>query len=54
MQETKETRASSQGQEDPVEREMATLSSYFLPGKVHRQRSLVDYKSMGSQRVRHN
>ena len=26
----------------------------FLPGKFHGQRSLVGYKSMGSQRVRHD
>ena len=26
----------------------------FLPGKFHGQRSLVDYKSIGSQRVRHD
>ena len=26
----------------------------FFPGKFHGQRSLVDYKSIGSQRVKHN
>ena len=37
-----ETQIRSQGQEDPLEKEMATHSS-VLPGKFHGQRSLVGY-----------
>ena len=40
MQETQEMRVRSLGQEDPLEKEMAT-HSIFLPGKFHGQRSLV-------------
>ena len=29
-------------------------TSVFLPGESHGQRSLVGYKFIGSQRVRHN
>ena len=47
-----ETRVQSLGQED-LEKEMATHSS-ILPGKSHGRRSLVGYKSMGSQRVGHD
>ena len=39
--------------EDPLEKGMDTLS-IFLPGEFHGQSSLVGYKSMGLQRVRHN
>ena len=37
-----ETWAQSLGQEDPLEKEMAT-HSIVLPGEPHRQRSLVGY-----------
>ena len=37
-----ETWVRSLGQEDPLEKEMAT-HSVLLPGKSHGQRSLVDY-----------
>ena len=47
-----ETQVQSLGQED-LEKEMATHSS-ILPGKSHGRRSLVGYKSMGSQRVGHD
>ena len=40
------------GQEDPLEKEMAT-HPIFLPGKSHGQKSLVGY-SQGSQRVGHD
>ena len=36
----------SLGQEDPLEKEMAT-HSVFLPGKFHGQRSLVEYSPWG-------
>ena len=42
------------GQEDPLEEEMATHSSIFLPGKSHGQRSLASYSSWGRKRVGHN
>ena len=35
-----ETWVQSLGQEDPLEKEMATHSPLFLPGKPYRQRSL--------------
>ena len=41
------------GWEDPLEKEMATHSS-FLPGKSHEQRSLAGYSSLGGQSVRYN
>ena len=47
------TRVQSLGQENPLEKEMAT-HSIFLPGESHGQRSLVGMQSMGSQRVGHN
>ena len=53
MQEKQETQFPSLGQEDPLEKEMATHSS-ILSGKCHRQRSLVGHKSMGWQRVGHD
>ena len=37
-----ETWVQSLGQEDPLEKEMAT-TPVFLPGKSHGQRSLEDY-----------
>ena len=40
----------SLGQEDPLEKEMAT-HSVFLPGKSHGQRSLVGYSPWGCKRV---
>ena len=48
MQETleMETWISSLGQEDPLEKEMATYSS-ILPGKFHGQRSLEGYSPWG-------
>ena len=46
MQEMREMRVQSLGQEDALEEEMATLS-VFLPGKSHGQRSLVGYSSWG-------
>ena len=42
MQETQETWVQSLGQEDPLEKEMATHSS-ILPVKSPGQRSLVNY-----------
>ena len=47
-----ETRVQSLGWEDPLEKEMATLSlpfllPVFLPGKSHGQRSLVGYSLWG-------
>ena len=41
------------GQEDPLEKEMATYSS-FLPGEFHGQRSLEGYHPWGCKRLRHN
>ena len=40
-----ETWVQSPGQEDPLEKEMAT--PVLLPGKFHGQRSLVGYSSLG-------
>ena len=37
----------SLGREDPLEEEMATHSSVFLPEKSHEQRSLSDYSPKG-------
>ena len=36
------TQVQSLGQEDPLEKGMATHSSVFSPGKPHEQRSLMD------------
>ena len=44
MQETQETQVLSLGQEDPLEKEMATHSS-MLAGKALGQRSLVGYSA---------
>ena len=41
-----ETRVQSLGWEDPLEKEIATLSS-ILPGKSHGWRSLVGYSQWG-------
>ena len=41
-----ETRVRSLGQEDPLEKGMATHSS-ILDGKSHEQRSLADYSPWG-------
>ena len=41
-----ETWVQSLGQEDPLEKEMATHSS-ILPGEFHGQRSLVGYSPWG-------
>ena len=43
-----ETWVQSLGQEDTLEKEMAT-HSIFLPGKSHEQRSLVGYSPCGHQ-----
>ena len=47
-----ETRVQSLGQEDPLEKEMATHFS-VLAGKSHRRRSLAGYSPWG-HRVRHD
>ena len=41
-----ETQAQSLGQEDPLEKGMATTLA-FLPGKSHGQRSLTGYSPWG-------
>ena len=46
MQEMQETWVQSLAREDPLEKEMATLSNILL-GKFHGQRSLVDYSPWG-------
>ena len=43
-----ETQVRFLGQEDPLEKDMATHSS-FLPGKSHGQRSMVGYSPWGSK-----
>ena len=48
MQDMQETWVWSLGQEDPLEKEMATYSS-ILPGKSHGQRSLAGYSPWGLQ-----
>ena len=47
-----ETGAPSLGQEEPLEKGMASHSR-ILAGESHGQRSLVVLQSMGSQRARH-
>ena len=42
-----ETRVQSLGQEDPLEKKMASNSSIFLPRKSHGQRSLVGHSPWG-------
>ena len=44
MQEMPETQVQSLGQEDPLEKEMATHSS-ILAGEFHGQRSLVGHRA---------
>ena len=48
-----ETQVQSLGQEDPLEKGMATHSMAILqlPGEFHGQRNLAGYPSMGMQRV---
>ena len=48
-----ETRVQFLGQEDPLEKEMATYS-IFLPEKSQGQRSLMGYSPWGHKRVRHD
>ena len=48
-----ETWVQSLGQEDPLEKEMATHSS-TLPWKIPRMEEPGRLQSMGSQRVRHD
>ena len=43
----RETRVRSLGREDPLEKEMATHSYLFMPGKSHGLRSLVGYSPWG-------
>ena len=45
-----ETQVGSLGQEDPLEKEMAT-TTIFLPGKSHGQRSLVSYSPWGRKEL---
>ena len=45
-----ETWVQSQGWEDLLKRKWQP-TPVFLPGKFHGQRSLADYRPMGSQRV---
>ena len=40
-----ETQVLPLGQEDPLEKEMATPLQLFLPGEFHGQRSLAGYSS---------
>ena len=53
MQEIQETQVQSLGQEDPLEKEMATHSS-ILAWKIPWTEDPDGLQSMGSQRVRHN
>ena len=50
---TQEEWVQSLGQEDPLEKEMATHPS-ILAWRIHGQRSLVGYSPVELQRVRHN
>ena len=50
MQETKETWVRSLGQEDPLDKEIATHSS-ILPGESHGQRSLLGYSPWGHREL---
>ena len=43
---TQGTQVQSPGQEDPLEKEMAT-TSLFLPGKSHGQKNLADCRTWG-------
>ena len=49
----KETQVRSLGQEDPLEKEMATHSS-ILAWRIPQMEELGGLQSMGSQRVRHD
>ena len=53
MQETQEMQVQSLGQEDPLEKEMATHSS-ILPWKIPWTREPGGSQSTGSQRVGHD
>ena len=53
MQEMQEAGVQSLGREDPLEKEVATLSS-SLPGEFHGQRSLAGCHPWGRKRVGHN
>ena len=53
MQEMQEAGVQSLGQEDPLEKEVATLSS-SLPGEFHGQRNLAGRRPWGRKRVGHN
>ena len=46
-----ETQVQSLGQEDPLEKEMATHTPVFLPGESHGQKSLVGYSPRGSKEL---
>ena len=47
-----ETQVRSLGQEDPLEKEMATHSNFpLLPGKFHGWRSLVSYSPWGHREL---
>ena len=45
-----ETQVQSLGQEDPLEKEMATHTPVFLPGESHGQKSLVGYSPRGHKK----
>ena len=47
-----EMQAWALGQEDPLEKEMATHFSLFFPGKSHGQKNLSGYSPGGCKRVR--
>ena len=51
LPEMQETWVRSLGWEDPLEKEMATHSSGFLPDKFQGQRSLVDYSPWGCKEL---
>ena len=53
MRETQETRIGSLGQEDPLEKEVATHASIF-PREIPWTEESDGLQSMGSQRVRHD
>ena len=48
-----ETQVQFLGQEDPLGKEMQP-TPVFLPGKSHRERSLVGYSPWGRKRIGHN
>ena len=50
----KETRVPSLGQEDPLEKEMATLSLSILAWEISQTEESGRLPSAGSQRVRHD